>query len=378
MTPHGDIAGLREGVLREMDKAGLTACQVALAAQGELLMHETFGSAPPGARFLICSATKPVFASIVWQLIGEGLLDPAAPLTRWWPEFGRHGKDGVTLEQVMVHTAGLPNAALSHRAVFDRELRVAEMQEWTLEYEPGTQYAYHGLSGHWLLAELVQRLTGDDYRAALRERVLDPLGLERLELGVPFGRQGDIQPIERVGAFPALADIEHLLGIPVSDLPPTAAAPAGGPDIVDELARPDVMAAGVPGGGAVSDAAALALFYQHLMHDPQGLWNPQVLADAKTNVRNLLPDGLGRRAFRTLGLETAGDDEKTHMRIGAGATSPTTFGHAGAGGQVAWADPASGLSFVFLTSCFDMNFVRMYQRDMALTRLAARCASSND
>jgi CubicO group peptidase (beta-lactamase class C family) len=97
------------------------------------------------------------------------------------------------------------------------------------------------------------------------------------------------------------------------------------------------------------------------------------LRDAKTNVRNRFPDMIGRPAFRTLGLETAGDDDKADMRIGAGATSPGTFGHGGAGGQIAWADPATGLSFVFLTNTFDANVVRMYRRDAALTRLAARC-----
>jgi CubicO group peptidase (beta-lactamase class C family) len=75
-----------------------------------------------------------------------------------------------------------------------------------------------------------------------------------------------------------------------------------------------------------------------------------------------------------LGFETSGDDEKRDMRIGYGATSPGTFGHSGAGGQVAWADPATGLSFVFLTNNFDANFPRQYRREAVLSRLAAECA----
>jgi CubicO group peptidase (beta-lactamase class C family) len=368
------IDALRDAVLREVREAGLVACQFALAINGEVVVQETVGAAPPDARFLIFSATKPLVASAVWQLIGEGLLDPTRPVATWWPNFARNGKGAVTLEHVMVHTAGLPSAPLSEAALLDREVRVREMEDWPLEWEPGSRYEYHGLSGHWIMVELIQRLIGTHYRTAIRDRVLDPLGLDRLELGVPLERQHDVRPFARVGSPPTLSEIEALLQVPLTALPPTAMMPASGPDLIELLARPDVLAAGVPGGGAVSDAASLALFYQHLLHDPKGLWDPAVLHDAKTHVRNVLPDMLGRAAFRTLGLETAGDDDKAAMRIGAGATSAGTFGHAGAGGQVAWADPISGLSFVFLTDTFDTNFVRMYRRDMTLTRLAARCA----
>jgi CubicO group peptidase (beta-lactamase class C family) len=373
------VALLIEGVQREMEAADLDACQLALAMDGEVLVNETFGSATADSRFLLMSSTKPLLASVVWQLIGEGELDPALPVTTWWPEFGRHGKEAVTLEQLMVHTAGLPNAPLSHAAWFDREVRVAEMEEWTLDWAPGTQYAYHGLSAHWVLAELVERKDGLVYRDALRRRVLDPLGLDRIELGVPLDRQGDVQELTHVGAPPTPIEVAELLGLPaeaLSQMPATPSAPTVADSTLTDLRRPDVLAVGVPGGGAVSDAASYARFYQHLLHDPTGLWDADVLHDAKTNVRNMHRDMLGRAAFRTLGFETAGDDEKAGMRIGYGATSPATFGHEGAGGQIAWADPASGLSFVFLTSSLDVNFVRQYRREMAITRLAAACASA--
>src|SRR5688500_11603964 len=104
------IDALRDAVLREMREAGLVACQFALAINGEVVVQETVGAAPPVARFLIFSATKPLVASAVWQLSGEGLLDPTRPVATWWPNFARNGKGAVTLEHVMVHTAGLPSA----------------------------------------------------------------------------------------------------------------------------------------------------------------------------------------------------------------------------------------------------------------------------
>lgn len=367
------VDALRAGVQQELEKAGLTSCQFALAVDCETVVSETLGSAPADARFVVMSATKPVVASVVWQLIGEGLLDPLLPVVTWWPEFGANGKDVVTLEQVLLHTCGFPGAEISDAAVVGREVRVLEMEQWVLEWEPGSRFVYHGASAHWVLAELIERVAGADFRTAIRGRLLDPLGLDRLELGVPLEHQGDVQLIHNVGEFPAPAEIEALFGVPLTELLENFDDLAAAQTSVDVFTTSDVLAAGVPGIGAVSDAASLALFYQHLLHDPNGLWDPEVLRDATTNVRVLMPDMFGRAAFRTLGLETAGDDDKAHLRIGSGATSARAFGHGGAGGQVAWADPDTGVSFVFLTSSFDNDFVRTIRREATVNELAARC-----
>lgn len=363
-------------MLQEVAKAGLAGCQYALALNNEVVVCETLGSLPRDARFVIMSATKPVVASAAWKLIGDGALDPALPVATWWPEFGAHGKHAVTLEHILLHTCGFPNASISDAALSDRGERIDEMQAWTLEWDPGSRFVYHAFAAHWVLAELIERLVGTDFRQAIRDLVLDPLGLDRLELGVPVDRQGDIQLIHNVGEFPQPEEIEELFGIPLAELVADFGSLAAAHTSVDVFSTPDILAAGVPGAGAVSDAASLALFYQHLLHDPKSLWDADVLRDATTNVRVLMPDHFGRAAFRTLGLETAGDDEKAHLRIGGGATSPGTFGHGGAGGQVAWADPVTGLSFAFLTHSFDNNFVRNFRRDVTVTKLAAQCVAT--
>ncbi|GAA2857433.1 hypothetical protein GCM10010517_15810 [Streptosporangium fragile] len=54
------------------------------------------------------------------------------------------------------------------------------MAGWRLEWPPGSRCEYHAASAHWVLTEVAHRVTGQDYRQALRARVLDPLGLDRL------------------------------------------------------------------------------------------------------------------------------------------------------------------------------------------------------
>jgi CubicO group peptidase (beta-lactamase class C family) len=141
--------------------------------------------------------------------------------------------------------------------------------------------------------------------------------------------------------------------------------------------RPDVVSAGVPGGGAVATAADLALFYQALMDDGLGLWDPTVLRDATSHVRCTFPDPmLGVPVNRTIGLVVAGDDGQHVRRYGSfgRGCSPRSFGHAGAHGQVAWADPATGLSFAYVTNGIDADIMREGFRAYILSTLASQLA----
>ena len=118
----------------------------------------------------------------------------------------------------------------------------------------------------------------------------------------------------------------------------------------------------MPGGGGVSDAADLALYYQALLHDPAGLWDPDVLADGTGRIRVTFPEYLGYASNRTLGVVRAGDDGDAHLRGFGHTVSGRAFGHDGAGGQVAWADPESGLSFAYLTDGLDLDVLRQWRR----------------
>lgn len=363
----GGVDTLRERALQEVERGFIPSCQFALAVGGEVVVHETLGDAGPDSRYSIFSATKPVVASVVWQLMGEGLLDPLLPVSTWWPGFAAKGKGQVTLEQVLLHTSGFPNAELDLATIGDRAARVEQMESWPLEWEPGTKFEYHAMSAHWVLGELITLLTGLDHRDAVRRRVLDPLGMDRFQLGVPIGQQGDIERLVEAGEPPTRAEVAEVLGFEL-DLPPMNTT-------LDMFEGPAVRVAGVPGGGGVSDAASLAEFYLALLDDRHGLWDPAILHDVTTNVRNRMPNVLGFLAMRTLGLEIAGDDPTRRFRVGAGATSPSAFGHGGAAGQIAWADPTTGLVFVFLSNGIDRNFLREGRRSIELCALAAQCVA---
>ena len=193
--------------------------------------------------------------------------------------------------------------------------RVEAFGRWSLNWEPGSTYEYHATSAHWVLAEIIDRVTGGDYRDVVQERVTDPAGLPRvLGLEPGAGPGGDRHRSSRSASRPRTEEIKATFG--VDSLPVTEVTP----EALLAFNDPDVRAVGVPGGGAAMRASDLALFYQALLHNPGETWKPDVLADATGHVRNRLPERwTGVPANRSLGLLLAGDDGFSNVR-GLGRT----------------------------------------------------------
>ncbi len=357
---------------REVDAGLLPSCQLALARDGEVILDVTLGD--PGlagpvddSRYVMFSCTKALTAGAMWLLLADGSLKLDSRVADLVPEFATNGKEVVTVEQLLTHTSGFPTAPLGPPDWASREKRLERFAGWRLNWEPGTRFEYHPTAAHWVMAELIERVTGTDYRDVINGRVLDPLGLHRLRVGVPPEDQADAARPVPVGERPTPEELQAALGIAELDLG----------EVTDQtlvmLSQPENLAVGVPGGGGVGPARELALYYQALLHNPGGLWDPEWLADATGRIRCTLPDPMiGVASNRSLGLVIAGDDGNAVFRQNFGRTaSPRTFGHAGAGGQIAWADPETGLSFVYFTNGLDANVIREGRRGVALSSRAA-------
>lgn len=357
-----DTTALVARARRDVDDGTLPSCQLALARDGELLVNETFG-VPADARYVTFSVTKAFSAALAWLLIGDGALSDQTRVAEVVPEFGSNGKQNVTIEHLLTHTAGFARAPMRPEEGFDRELRVKRFTSWRLDWEPGSRTEYHATSAYWVLVEVIERLAGD-YRELFAKRVAGPLGLPGLTLGTPIEAQGDVVPVEVCGQP---ADDQEGLGERVAET---------GENFLLRFNEPEILAIGVPGAGAVASAADIALFYQALLHNPDRLIDPDVLHDVTANIRNAHADPLfGCPANRTLGLVVAGDDGKSISRGFGRSVGPRSFGAMGVGGQVAWADPDSGLSFGYLTNGLDVDVVGSFMRSAKISGLAARTVS---
>lgn len=346
-----------------------------MAVDGELVVDETFGS-DPSTRFIPYSATKVLTAAAIWRLIADEGLDVSRTVASYVPAFATNGKDVVTVEQVLLHTGGFPMAPLGPRDWATRDGRLEAFRRWRLTLTPGETYMYHPTAGHWVLCEIIETLSGEPYTDAIHRLVTAPLGLPRL-LGIPINDQAGIAEVVGVGEQASVEELREVYGDAaelMAQIPPDVALGA-----LVSLNHPKAKEAGVPGGGGVVRAADLAMLYQGLLRNPDELWDPAVLADGTGHVRSRLPDLMGIPANRSLGLIIAGDDGMAARRGFGDVASPRSFGHNGAGGQIAFADPDTGLSACYVTNGLDQHLLREQRRNVAIAnRLAAVASPTTD
>jgi len=148
-------------------------------------------------------------------------------------------------------------------------------------------------------------------------------------------------------------------------------------EAVQGFNRPDFREAGIPGGGGTTTAGDLALFYQALLtgaaSDGEPVWKPETLRMAREVRSGDLRDPVfGHQANRALGLIIAGDSRRNYRGFGH-TNSATAFGHGGAGGQIAWADPETGISLGYCTNGHDRNNLRQARRGIGISSRAAAC-----
>ena len=358
------VSALLERARREVDSGLLPAAQLALAAHGEIVVSEALGDCTADTRFHMYSAVKPTVALTAMELAAEGRFDIGAPVSDVLGSFGANGKGAITVSQVLLHVGGFPYAPLRPAEITDRAARLAAYVDWRTDWEPGSRYEYHPVSAHWVLADIITEVTGRPHAEVIAERVMEPAGCSRW-LGIGLDEQADVADVVGVGADPTG---EELAALGLHEPPDLGV----NEELLVAFNLPWLRAAAVPGGGGIARAADVALWYQAVLHNTAGFLHPEVRTDAMV-VRENHPDWLGTPVNRSHAFVLAGDDGKAALRGHAHGASPAAFGHGGAGGQIAWADPASGISFAYLTNGLDRNDFASGRRGVALSSRALAC-----
>jgi len=372
------VARFLERVRREVDEGLLPAAQVAVARNGVLTLLESFGDASEQSLFCVFSATKAITSSAAWLLMQDDLLDPSERVGEIVPEFADNGKGAVTVEHLLTHTAGFPHAPFKTLEWLDRETRMQRFRQWRLSWEPGTRFEYHPTSSMWVVAEIIERRSGLEFQDFVRQRVALALGLPEMFVGLPADQNDRAMPCVHVGTGLTAEDYARM-GLPE---PPVTEVTE---EAISNFNRPEIRAVGVPGGGGFMNAATLALFYQGLLHgglkvngEFEKVWDANTLSLAREVRTGDLRDPVhGKRANRGLGIVIAGEEAPNYLGFGH-TNSPQTFGHNGAGGQLAWADPVTGISLAYLTNGHDRHSVRQGRRGVAISSHAAALTDPTD
>ena len=214
------VDALVERAHREIDEGILPSCQLAIGYEGEIVREVTLGDAPAGD----CHPLH----DLLGHEGGRGVGGVAAPgrgqaialddrVADHIPEFGdqrqgrRHRRAGVA-----AHVRLSARARSDRRSGTPAHGRLAAFSKWRLNWEPGTQHEYHATTAHWVLAELLARTDGCEHTESVRRRVLDPLGLKKLALGVPLKHNRKTSRASSTPGEPADADeFQAVIGVSV-------------------------------------------------------------------------------------------------------------------------------------------------------------------
>ena len=324
-----------------------------LVHDGKLVVDLTGGTADDSGRAydaetlqLVFSSTKGVAAICLAMLVQAGELDYDAPVSSIWPEFGAAGKADLPISWAISHRAGL--ASVDNPPPLEEILAVTPIVEAIAAqaplWEPDGSHGYHAITYGWIAAEILRRATGTRMNDWLQTNVVEPLGVE-FHMGLPESEHARVAPIR---SAPPPSDPE-MLALMMSVMGPGTMGGRAlsldgrfGLDGENTFNRTDVWSSEIPGAAGITNARSLATIYGATVGEVGGV--------------RLLDDATRELATTPV---TGGPDKSlvTETKFGMGfmlpdgvvpLAGPRSFGHAGAGGSLGYADPDLGIGYGYV------------------------------
>jgi len=388
---HGEVAKgfepVREAFARNFEQHEEVGAAFALYVKGEKVVDIWGGTADAetGRAWsqdtlqLVFSTTKGITAICAHLLAQRGELDLDAPVAEYWPEFKAAGKENVPVRWLLGHRTGVP--ALHDTITPDETLdwdtitsRLAAEEPW---WEPGTTHGYHALTYGWLVGEVIRRVSGKNIGRFVADELAGPLGLDTY-IGLPVSEEPRVAPLVQMSLL--------------ADPPPQEALDAMPPEMramVDAFTNPnsltqralnvstpslewdsrEVHAAEIPAANGISDARSLAKLYAACVGEVDGVrvLEPATVTDATKEVSDgpdkvlLAPTRFGSGFFL----------QSTFSPL----YGPNSFGHAGAGGSLAMADPDAQIGYGYVMNKMLAN-LSGDPRTTGLTAAVKECLGS--
>ncbi|QUQ62360.1 beta-lactamase class C [Kutzneria sp. CA-103260] len=315
------------------------SAQLAANVRGERVVDLWIGpDITADSLFGVYSATKGAAHLVVALLVQDGVLDLDRPVADHWPEFAAEGKGELTLRDLLTHRAGVVGADDGFRVeeIADDRIIAERLAGQRPYWRPGTAFGYHALVIGALTGEVVRRVTGRSIQEIHEERVRGPLGID-FYLGLP----AELEP-RFLGTQPMRPTPEQLAELRANATGPNSltgiAFNRNHPEAVDLQELPNhrvIRELGPASVGGIGTARGLADFYAAAIDGR--LLKPDTIAavgqihSAGTDLVTRQPAAFG------LGFMSAAT---AYPVLGQGA-----FGHPGATGTEAFADPRNGIAY---------------------------------
>lgn len=305
-----------------------------------------------GTMVLVHSTTKGLAAMTLALAHSRGWLDYEQRVCSYWPEFAQHGKEAITVRQLLAHQAGLFafDEPVDRSVVADPDRLAAVLARQKPAWEPGTRQAYHAITLGYYESELLRRV--DPHHRSLgqffQDEIATPLGLDfyiRLPESIPNSRLATM-------ARPSLLAMLRGFGIRFSlvafNRRSNITRALMGSEFPHDEQRIYARNFEVPSGGGVGTARAIAHAYsvfaiggQELQLRPQTLQLLSAPAIAPTH-------GFYDECMMGDGVQFSLGFMKHGPVWSFG--SEGSFGSPGSGGSLGFADPKTGIGYAYVTN----------------------------
>lgn len=303
-------------------------------------------------KVVVFSCTKGLMSLAIAKLYQENKIDYSDLVSKYWPEYALAGKEKTTVRDLVAHRAGVPffKDDIKLEQAIDWNYMVSKIEKEAPMWEPTTAYAYHAITHGWLTGEIIRRITGMSPGEYLAKEISSPLNSDTW-LGLPAVLEGKVAvSYPSLGLSSFFNDLKkentHPGNFLIRSLDLGGAFPVdlAGPDV--GFNTPAVHQAQIPGAGGISTAHGISKIWSSTVHETDGV---RLLSDETVDfVTKVQSEG---KPFTDL--------EPPYGKFGMGfqLDSPargyltsSSFGHDGAGGQCAFADPVNKIGFAFVTS----------------------------
>jgi CubicO group peptidase (beta-lactamase class C family) len=322
-------------ILADETKSGrVTAASILVARRGVIVLRGGWGRLTPDADstkagpetvYILASISKPITYLMLMLLVERGLVSLNDPVQKYLPEFKGPGREKVRVQDLLTHTSGLPDMLPENIKLREANAPLADFVKGAMTtpllFEPRTSFSYSSM-GTLLAAEIVERVAKMPLQQFEERELFEPLKLKNTSLGL--GKR-------------ALSDTARVQGDSFAETQKDLERYGANSQYLRKL--------GHPWGGMHSTVDDLGIVMQMFLNGgvydgKRILGRPTVEAmTTDQNKRLGSPWGLG------WGLQTS-----SAWNAFGDLSSERTFGHSGATGTVAWADPQRELLCVILTT----------------------------
>ena len=289
---------------------------------------------------LIWSASKGVAAACTLHVLQERRIPLDTAVAKLWPEFAAASKDTITLAHLLSHQAGLAAIDQQGLAITDHEAVAASLAAQSPNWPADGSHGYGARTFGFLLDEIVRRVAGETLGASWERIFRGPLGLD-LWFGMPAELIDTAATVIAPKTPPPPGPFTRAF-VDRSSLTRRALSEPGGLLSPAAMNSPAMRAASLPSLGAVATADALAHFYSLLGGAGSPFFRDESLAAMRTTLSSGPDRVLIDKTSFSAGFMTNAS--------GIFGPCPDAFGHPGAGGSLAFADPSLGLGFAFIPS----------------------------